>query len=191
MDVLVTYASQHGATRGIAERIADRLRAAGWVVTLAPVAEAPDPGRFAACVIGSAVYIGRWHDEARTFVRAWAPRLGERPVWLFSSGPLGEDQVDEQGRDRRESAVGGEITELVAMTGARDHRVFFGALNPDDLSLLARSMRLLPPARRLLVEGDFRDWLEIDAWADMIAANLAATAPRDPLGAARTRRCSR
>ena len=30
MKILVTYASTHGATEGIAGRIADRLRAAGW-----------------------------------------------------------------------------------------------------------------------------------------------------------------
>jgi len=183
MNVLVTYASRHGATRGIAGRIADRLRTAGHGVELAPVEEAPDPARFDACVIGSAVYVGRWCQEARTFVRAWAPRLRERPVWLFSSGPLGDELLDEAGRDRRETAVSDEATEMVAMVGARDHRVFFGALNPDDLSLAARAFRLLPPGRRLLVEGDFRDWHEIEAWTEAIAAVLAKMQVAAPVAA--------
>jgi menaquinone-dependent protoporphyrinogen oxidase len=182
MEVLVAYASQHGATRGIAERIADRLRAAGLGAELAPVAGAPDPSRFDACVIGSAVYTGRWREEARTYVRAWAPRLQERPVWLFSSGPLGDELVDDQGRDRRETAAPDEATALVAMAGARDHRVFFGALNPDDLSIVARTARLLPPMRNRLVEGDFRDWPEIEAWADGIVAYLEGATQRAPVG---------
>lgn len=183
MDVLVTYASRHGATRGIADRIAARLRDGGLDVELASVDAAPDPTRFDACVIGSAVYTGRWREEARAFVRAWAPRLRDRPVWLFSSGPLGDDPVDSQGRDLRETAAPDEATRLVAMVDARDHRVFFGALNPDDLSVAARTARLLPSVRRRLVEGDFRDWDAIEAWADGIAAYLMATTAPAPVGA--------
>jgi menaquinone-dependent protoporphyrinogen oxidase len=55
----------------------------------------------------------------------------------------------------------------------RDHRVFYGALDPQRLSLMPRLMRVLPAGRKLLEEGDFRDWAEIEAWADQIAGELA------------------
>lgn len=177
MRVLVAYASDHGATAGIAERIAERLRADGLDVELAEASAARDPASFDACVIGSAVYIGRWRKAALAFVNGHRDSLAMRPVWLFSSGPLGDEPLDEQGRDRLETAVPEVAPELVQAVGAREHKVFFGALNPDDLPLIPRLMRLLPAGRRLLAEGDFRDWPEIDAWADSIAAALAAPAP--------------
>jgi menaquinone-dependent protoporphyrinogen oxidase len=174
MSVLIAYASQHGATAGIAEHIAERLRAAGLAVDLAEVGDAGDPSRHDACIVGSAVYVGHWRKEAVAWVREHFVTLRRRPVWLFSSGPLGDGPVDDQGRDKREAAAPEEAGELIELVGARSHRVFFGALNTDDLSLLPRLMRLLPAGRRLLVEGDFRDWPEIDAWADAIAALLTA-----------------
>jgi menaquinone-dependent protoporphyrinogen oxidase len=173
MHVLVAYASQHGATRGIAERIADRLRTAGHRADALEVTDPIDAAAHDAFVIGGAVYIGHWQKEALGFVRDNAALLGERPTWLFSSGPLGTEPLDDQGRDKRQTAIPTEAAELIGEIGPRDHHVFFGALNPDDLPILPRLMRLLPAGRKLLEEGDFRDWAEIDAWADGIAATLA------------------
>lgn len=180
MSVLVAYASEHGATAGIADRIAGRLRSDGLEVDLAEVTAARDPAAFDACVIGSAVYLGRWRKEALAFVHGHREALAMRPTWLFSSGPLGDEPLDEHGRDKREAAVPEVAPELIQAVGARDHRVFFGALNPDDLPLIPRLMRLLPAGRRLLAEGDFRDWAQIDAWADSIAAALDVPAPSAP-----------
>ena len=67
-----------------------------------------------------------------------------------------------------------EIAPLSGVVHARDHRVFFGALDPERLSLAPRLMRLLPAGRKLLEEGDFRDWAEIEAWADGIARQLTS-----------------
>lgn len=176
MRVLVAYASQHGATAGIAERVAERLRAAGHDTELQTVTDADDPARFDACVVGSAVYIGHWRKEAVEFVRRHRPALAGRPTWLFSSGPLGDERLDDKGRDKREAAVPEEIPGLIADVRPRDHRVFFGALNPDDLPIIPRLMRFLPAGRRLLAEGDFRDWADIEGWADGIAGQLVTNA---------------
>ena len=35
-----------------------------------------------------------------------------------------------------------------------------------------RSLSRLPAGRQLLPEGDFRDWADIDAWAEDIAVHL-------------------
>jgi menaquinone-dependent protoporphyrinogen oxidase len=179
MNVLVAYESLHGATRGIAERIADRLRAGGHRTELAPVASAPDVTGHEAFVIGSAVYIGHWQKEALELVRAHAALLAARPTWLFSCGPLGSEPLDDQGRDKRRAAAPEEAGELTDLVHPRDHHVFFGALNPDDLPVIPRLMRILPAGRRLLEEGDFRDWAEIDAWADGIAGELLRQQPAE------------
>jgi flavodoxin len=52
MTVLVTYASKHGSTRGIAERIAEKLRQLGRDAEVRPVDEVSDPGSYEAFVIG-------------------------------------------------------------------------------------------------------------------------------------------
>lgn len=63
-------------------------------------------------MIGSAAYIGHWLKEAAGFVRGNRAVLGSRPLWLFSSGPLGTEATDAQGRDVRAAAEPSEIAEL-------------------------------------------------------------------------------
>jgi len=44
-------------------------------------------------VIGSAVYMGRWLPAARDLIEGHREVLSAMPVWLFSSGPLGDPSV--------------------------------------------------------------------------------------------------
>jgi menaquinone-dependent protoporphyrinogen oxidase len=171
--VLVAYASKYGATQGIAERIVGTLNAAGHHAEARPIADAGDLGGLDAVVVGSAAYMGHWLKGAAEFVRRNSNALAARPVWLFSSGPLGTKTTDAEGRDLRVGAVPGEIAELRSAISARDHRVFFGALDPRKLVLGHRLVRALPAGRALLPEGDFRDWPEIEAWARQIADELS------------------
>jgi menaquinone-dependent protoporphyrinogen oxidase len=180
--VLVAYASRFGATGEIAEHIAERMRSAGHDTSVESVANAPDVAAYNAFVVGSAVYLGRWQKEATEFVQRNRTILADRPTWLFSSGPLGTDQTDAKGRDKREGALlADETKSLTEAVHPRGHRVFFGVLNPDRLGLGPRLMRLTPAGRKLLEEGDFRDWADIDAWTDQIAGEMAQT--KVPAGA--------
>ncbi len=176
MPVLVVYANKHGATRGIAGRIAASLRTAGCKADVRPVQDAGDLAAYDAFVIGSAAYELHWRKEATQFVRRNAKVLAARPVWLFSSGPLGTGPADAKGRDLRTVTVPKEIPEFTQALHPRGHHVFFGALDPAKLTLAERSLRKLPAARGALPDGDFRDWPEIDEWAAGIARDLA-TAP--------------
>jgi menaquinone-dependent protoporphyrinogen oxidase len=54
MRVLVAYATRHGSTRGIAERIAQTLRTDGLDAVAEPAAEARALAGYDAFVIGSA-----------------------------------------------------------------------------------------------------------------------------------------
>jgi len=173
MRVLVVHASRYGATEGIAERIGAILCQHGLEATVKPVQDAGDPTDFDACVIGSAAYYFHWMKKATNFVRRNYAVLAERPVWLFSSGPLGNEAKDTKGQDLLKATVPKEISELQEVVQARGHRVFFGALDPDTLGFAERALRKLPAARAGLAEGDFRDWAEIDAWAGDIARELA------------------
>ena len=173
MKVLVAYASKHGATQGIALLVAERLGTVGLEAEARPVTAGGDLAGYEAFVIGSAAYLGRWLKEAADFVRHNRALLASRPVWLFSSGPLGTETTDAQGRDLRVAADPTEIAEFREAIQPRDHRVFFGALDPSKLGFRDRAIRTLPAGRALLPEGDFRDWAEIEAWATGIARELA------------------
>ncbi len=172
MRTLVVYASKHGATRGIAERIADRLGEAGIHAEARQAAVAGNLAGWDAFVVGSAIYAGRWQKEASHFVRRNRAILASKPVWLFSSGPLGSETVDAKGRDVRAAAEPREIAGFRTLVGARDHRVFFGALDPTQLGAASRLMRKTSAGAALLPEGDFRDWAEIGAWSGDIAREL-------------------
>ena len=112
------------------------------------------------------MYAGHWLKPAREFLERHATDLNTKPIWLFSSGPIGdpakpqEDPVD--------------ASSLVELTGARDHRVFAGKLDRRALNFGEKAivMALRAP------EGDFRDWNEIREWAAGIARTLDATPPR-------------
>jgi menaquinone-dependent protoporphyrinogen oxidase len=174
MKILVACASRHGATQGIAERIGQVLERHGLEVTVRPIQEADALEQYDAFVIGSAAYAGGWLGEATTFVRRHRSFLESRPVWLFSSGPVGTDLVDDKGRDIFEASRPKEFDTVGSSVHPRGERVFFGAWDPDApaVGLADRFMKLMPAARSSMPVGDFRDWDAIDAWADEIAGDL-------------------
>jgi menaquinone-dependent protoporphyrinogen oxidase len=162
MRLLVTAASRHGSTAEIATELGKALRGAlpGVGVDVVPLSRVAGLADYDAVVLGSAVYFGRWLDEARWQLTALGPALRERPVWLFSSGPVGDPSVPET-----EPA---EVAELAAAVGARAHVVFPGALHRELLGMRERLAVGLVRAD----DGDYRDWPAVRAWADRIAADL-------------------
>jgi menaquinone-dependent protoporphyrinogen oxidase len=170
--VLVVYATKHGATRGIAERICETLRSQELDCSIADAKDEPVTSGADAFVIGSAAYFGKWLKEATEFVRSNETFLRTRPVWLFSSGPVGTDKVDKKGNDVLVTSQA--ATDLASAIGARGTRVFFGAWDPTErpASIGERFALLLPAVKELLPTGDFRDWEAIDAWALEIAHEL-------------------
>lgn len=161
MKVLVAVASKHGATAGMATAIGDQLVARGCDVE---VTEDPEEVRdldgYDAVILGSAVYAGRWMASAREFASRLREELERRPVWLFSSGPVGDPPKPEEDP--------ADAPELVALTGARGHRTFAGALDRSQLNLGERAI----VAALRVPNRDDRDWAAITAWADAIASEL-------------------
>ena len=160
MKVLVCAATKYGATGEIANAVADVLAEKGLEVTVIPPEQAGAIEQFDAVVLGSAVYMGQWMKPARELVDRSAAALAARPVWLFSSGPVGEPAKP------AENPV--DVSEILQSTKARDHRVFTGRLVRKHLSFPDRAMASAIRA----AEGDFRNWAEIRAWAAGIASAL-------------------
>jgi menaquinone-dependent protoporphyrinogen oxidase len=161
--VLVTVASKHGSTREIAAALAEELRHAAIETDLRALGTVHDLTGYDAVIFGSAIYMGSWLPEAQQFARQHQATLGQRPVWVFSSGPLGaETPRPPADRDR--------LTAPLGAVAVRDHQVFVGKLDPADLGLGERLAVKVVQAPA----GDFRDWAAIRGWAQEIAATLHA-----------------
>jgi menaquinone-dependent protoporphyrinogen oxidase len=163
--VLVTYATKHGATAEIAEKIGEILTAEGLQTDVLPVKQARDLAPYTAVILGSAVYVGRWRKEAVKFLEDHEEALAERDVWLFSSGPTGEGDPVEllQGWQFPEGQQ--EVADRIQ---PHEIVVFHGELDVEDLNFIEKRMIKMVQAPT----GDFRDWAGITAWATAVAEAL-------------------
>lgn len=165
MNVLVAAASRNGATTEIADAIGRTLRGRGLSVTVAAPERIGEIGGYDAFVLGSAVYTGHWLQPTRELVERVARLIAARPVWLFSSGPVGDPGrklVQQMGADPV------DLPDLRERTNARDHRMFAGRLIGEHASFAQRvSLHVFRG-----FEGDFRDWSAIEQWANEIADAL-------------------
>lgn len=163
--ILVAYATKHGATAEIAERIGQVLRKAGLQADVISADRVDDLAPYGAVALGSAIYIGRWRKEVVRFLKANEQALAERKVWLFSSGPTDEG-------DPLELVDGREVPEklqpIVDRIQPQDVVVFHGAMDADNLNFLEK-FAIKNVGAPL---GDFRDWEAIAAWAEKIADAL-------------------
>ena len=166
-NVLVAYASKHGATEEIAEAIADQLRRDGHQADCIAAGEAGSLEPYDAIVVGSAVYMKRWQAEAKHLLKRNADVLATRPFWVFSSGPGGENADPSWSEPPR-------VMKLADRLGVRGHTVFGGRLPLEPSNFMERAMvENCPPEHR-----DLRDWEGIRSWAAGIGRELAENVSR-------------
>ena len=160
MKVLLTAASQHGTTVEIADAIARRLTSEGLEAVQNAPQDVDSLAGFDAVLCGSAVYMTQWMTSAHDFMERFAQDLHKMPVWAFSVGMNGVPKHVPQDPSR----IGPVLTRI----DAKELRSFAGRYDPSLLSFRERAIVRLAGA----VEGDFRDWDEIDQWAGEIASEL-------------------
>ncbi len=156
--VLVAYASKLGSTAAIAETMAQVLRDGGHQAVAMPARDVQSLDDWDAVILGSAIYAAFWQRDARKFTERFHDELQQRPLWLFSGGPL----------DRRLARGDLPITphgaEITTGLGALAHRTFGGRLAPDaDVD---------PQVLQTHHIGDFRDWRAIVDYAYRIGQEL-------------------
>lgn len=157
-DVLVAFASRHGATDELAHAIGQELSQSGVSVDVRPMDEVDSLDGYSSLVLGSALYLGSWLPAARAFLERHRDLIAAKPTWLFSSGPI-------EGTPAEPFDASG----LVAATHARDHHLFGGRLDRRSLNPLERLIARIGGAQ----EGDYRDWAIAAAWATAITRSLA------------------
>ena len=161
MRILVVHGSKRGGTAGLADMIGSALTGLGHEVTVAPartVSSLPDVG---AVVVAGGIYAGRWHGDARWFVKHHAAALKALPVWLVGSGPLDDTA------DTGSFTLGSSVLDLAERIGARGTQAFGGYLAVDAKGFPASSMAKTHA-------GDWRDPEHVQRWAREVDATLAA-----------------
>jgi menaquinone-dependent protoporphyrinogen oxidase len=94
------------------------------------------------------------------------------PVWLFSVSTLGDEEsmfpprVATRLRAMRKETP--EVTEMRRLLHSREHRNFAGAIARSHWPATGRVFFRATGGRY----GDHRNWPAIDAWADLLAAQL-------------------
>jgi len=156
--VLVAYATKRGSTREVAESVAATLCAEGLEAECRPAAEVDTLDGYAAVVLGGALYMGRWHSDARDFLKRHRRLLATLRLAVFAMGPrtLAESDVEES-REQLGNALA-MVPELEPVSVA----VFGGVVDPAKLRFPFNRM----PA------SDARDWDAIHAWAQDVAKQL-------------------
>ena len=156
--ILVAYATKKGSTEEVAGEVAASLSAQGFATDLRAAKDVSALEGYAGVVLGSAIYAGRLHADARSFLHRHHARLAELPIAVFAMGPrtLGEAEVAES-RTQLERALAKEPLVHPFSTA-----IFGGAFDPGQHHFPFNRM----PA------ADARDWNGIRAWAAEVAAEF-------------------
>lgn len=164
-EVLVAHASKYGATAEIAQRIGDVLEQAGLQVVVQPAEQVRDVTPYSAVVLGVAVYMGQWRKEAVKLLEANSAPLAGKDTWIFVSGPTEEGDPVEL---MEGWVIPNKLKPLVDQISPHEVAVFHGAIDPDKLNFMERTVIKTVKAET----GDFRDWKAIEAWAQVVAESL-------------------
>jgi menaquinone-dependent protoporphyrinogen oxidase len=160
MTVLVAYGTKHGSTQEVAESIAATLQAQGCEVALRAANHVEEIDAYDAVVVGGSLYTGRWHPEARRFVKRHRRELAMRPVAVFAMGPR-TMAADEAAASRKQlDHALADFPELEPVAT----EIFGGVVDPKKLHF---PLNHLPAS-------DARDWSAIRAWAAEVADRIGA-----------------
>jgi len=161
--VLVAYATKYGSTQEVAEAIATTLREHGLEVEVRPAREVRSLKGYDSVVLGAALYMGRWHADARHFLKRHRTVLSSLPVAIFALGPL--DAAEKQWHDAR-----AQLNQALAK------EPWLTPVNVEMFGGVINQAKLHFPFNHLPA-GDARDWTAIRSFAEKFAAALQPAAP--------------
>jgi menaquinone-dependent protoporphyrinogen oxidase len=160
--VLVAYASKCGATGEVAAHIADKLCEASLSVDLARARDVRSVDPYSRIVLGSAVYMGNVLSESVDFAKKFLSADSDKRIAVFDvSLAMKEDTPDNV-----QTALGylDVFNEFFTPTHVG---TFAGRIDLDTLPFLYRQFAEAD-SEGILAEGDYRDWAQIDVWAEEI-----------------------
>ena len=149
--VLIAYASKYGSVEEVARYVGGVLRDRGASCAVTPAREAEEVAGYDLVLLGTGLYMGRLHRDARRFLTCHHEALGQMPFAVFAMGPLNGEPAEmekvrpqlQRGLERYPGLAPGTVA------------IFGGVIDPEKLSFPFNHM----PA------ADYRDWDEIREFA--------------------------
>jgi menaquinone-dependent protoporphyrinogen oxidase len=160
--VLVAYATRYGSTQEVAEQVATTLREGGHTVDLQRARDVRTLEGYGAVVLGAALYMYRWHRDARRFLSRHRQALVDRPVAVFALGPVEDKEEQFQDARRQLDKALAKFPWFTPVTVA----VFGGKFDPAKLPFPINRFAGSEPA------SDIRDWESIRAWTKGLPEKL-------------------
>lgn len=160
--ILVTYASETGSTKGVAEAIGNVFADGGVDVDVLAMGEVGSLAGYDAVVAGSAVQGKAWLPEGISFVQENQDVLREKPFAAF----LVCMTMAMKDADKYESSMRAIMTPVRAMVNTVNEGVFAGALELKKINSLGKRLAFgLSVLFGVWEKGDHRDWDAIKNWA--------------------------
>jgi menaquinone-dependent protoporphyrinogen oxidase len=160
--ILVTYASRHGSTVGVAEAIGKALAEGGAAVDVLPVQEVKDLESYGAVVAGSAIQGGEWLPEAMQFVQTHQAELSRKPFAAF----LVCMTMTMKDAEKYRSGISGWLEPVRTLVKPASEGLFAGALDINKIPSFGDRLKFkLSVLFGVWTEGDHRDWKAIRQWA--------------------------
>ena len=174
--LLLTYATTHGHTAKIADRLAAALRAHGLDVDLRDIKQVGDavPGSFDAVVVGASLHAGHHQRAMLKWVKANRDALADRPTMFFSvSLTAAEDAAEARESTQRciddfEEETGWKPTRSESVAGALQYREY----DVFTRVLMRLKMRQGGHQADPSQDHEYTDWDALEQLAEEFAAQL-------------------
>ena len=172
MIVLITYASIHGSTKEIAERISSiispQIKSPSTAEVL-PMEEVSDLSKYNFVIIGSAVHNFVWIPLGSSWLSTNSAALSKSTVWAFSVGTpfavgkFAQRMLESDDEERK-------LTEAIAQhVKVEGHMLFNGRFLKSHATTKFNLWWRVFGGKF----GDFRDWENIDKWAGEVGEKIA------------------
>lgn len=170
-NILVTYASRAGSTKGVAEAIAQTLENQGFAVDVQTMNTVHDVSAYDGIVAGSAIRMDKWLPEATQFVETYQAELSQKLFAPFVVC-LAMSVQNERRREQAIKTASGYLEPVRNLVPTVSEGLFAGVLDLSKLPLIY----LIPFSTLTLFgifkEGDYRDWDAIQAWAEHLSTEF-------------------
>ena len=169
--ILVTYGTKYGSTAEIASRIGERFTAAHFDTDVLQANLGIDTTKYDGLVVGSPIYAGQWLADPTLFLVANREHAQSIPIALFSVGMI---DVKHPGKlcQEHDAWIDKAFTQEGINLNIITNATFNGAYHRRNFPLW---MRIVDSILRITPQGDFRQWHEIERWADETAETLSRT----------------
>ncbi|NMC54464.1 MAG: hypothetical protein GYA48_12600 [Chloroflexi bacterium] len=161
--ILIAYATKAGTAAGIATHIGELFANQGLPVDVLPVEQVTDLSAYATVIVGSGIYIGKIIPKAMDFIEKNQSALQNKVFHLFVACMTLREDTDENRK-----VVSDYLIPAREVVKPQSEGLFAGMINLSHLNLLEKLM----VSSMQVPEGDYRNWPQIEAWAQAIPTAL-------------------